>query len=136
MNTLEQHNEEKEPDLHESDNKADTNNEAEIEEVSPATPISIVQESVKIIEDSIATINDVYDPEIEEFIKGFNDASLLVQFEPEHLEKISTTLGSNDYNTGFQAAKIYHAKEKEQEQIAEFSKLRSKSRDRENEREF
>lgn len=136
MNTLEQHNEEKETNLPESDSKADANNEAEIEEVSPATPLSIVQESVRIIEDSIATINDVYDPEIDEFIKGFNDASLLVQFEPAHLEKIKTTLGSNDYNTGFQAAKIYHAKEKEQEQINELSKFRSKSRDRENEREF
>lgn len=136
MNTLEQHNEEKQPDLPESDSKTDTNNEAEIEEVSPATPLSIVQESVKIIENSIATINDVHDPEIEEFIKGFNDASLLVQYEPEHLEKIKTTLGSNDYNTGFEAAKIYHAKEKEQKQIDELSKLRSKSRDRENEREF
>lgn len=136
MNTLEQHNEENETDLPENDSTANVNNEAEIEEVSPATPLSMVQESVKIIEDSIATINDVYDPEIEEFIKGFNDASLLVQFEPEHLDKISTTLGSNDYNTGFEAAKIYHAKEKEQEQINELSKLRSKSRDRENELEY
>lgn len=92
--------------------------------------IATMNDAIKIINDAITKENDELETVIDEYARGFNEASLLAEYEPERLEAIRDTLGSNQYNEGFKAAKEYHAQKKEQGNILnELEDLRNQGRD-------
>lgn len=97
--------------------------------------ISTMNDAIRMINDVIAKENNDLERELEEYTKGFNEASLLAEYEPEKLEAIRDTLGSNEYNEGFKAAKEYHSKEREQSQansLSEIEAIRTKGQWKDN----
>ncbi len=73
-----------------------------------------------------------YDPkDIEQYIRGFNDASLIAEYEPQFLNEIDISKSdlNNFYIEGMQAGKEHYEGEQMQTQLHELSNLRNKSRE-------
>ena len=73
-----------------------------------------------------------YDPkDIEQFTRGFNDANLIAEYEPQILNDIDISKSelNNFYIDGLQAGKQQYEREHIQTQLQELSGLRNKSRD-------
>lgn len=126
-----------EPEINQEENGTETKEVSETELTNKQIEslnlsIATMNDAIKIINDAITKENDELETVIDEYARGFNEASLLAEYDPERLEAIHDTLGSNEYNGGFKAAKEYHAQKKEQEQgniLKELEGLRKRGRE-------
>lgn len=73
-----------------------------------------------------------------EYIRGFNAASILADYEPELLNEIVPDNNPSDnFFDGFFAGKLYYQQELEQdEQLRDFFTIRNRTNERDDEREL